>query len=463
MNKFTSILNERRSYNSDGMLKSEITDFINKVKKRIPSKVQDVILLTSKYNILNANDINEIKDSSKSSLPKLAVKYNVEVEKLSVLRDMLRELGNDIKLLPQMMSQAERQALELGKLSMSDLTIDLKTPAGRNAAAKMYMPLVYTIVNQFVGKSNLDKQSLISAGLEGLANAMNDWKGANDGEENTVSFKTYVGFRVRQQILNDINSYGHSLSGGSSYVFKKFGSSLLDAISLDGLPKDEDGDFQNDRLAALGQEDKLSSSEEKDWAEFYAMMEKKFNQRDMNIFYRYFGLNGYKREKSKDIAKSYGMSEGNIRNSILNKMIKYIKNDRRAMDILTNIADTYNENLMVDMLNYDKDMIIETLAGDDIYILLEEMTKWNKKEVFVKDVRAALERMGTNADEKFIVKLLESDFNFADSVLKKYKTIIDKFLTYIYPTENVNLMTDVDKLNKITYIQDTYKKHMKIK
>ena len=462
MNKFTTILNVRESHNTQSMLKSEITDFINKVKKRIPAKVQSIIDITAKLNILDRASIEEIKNSSKSSSKTLAKKYGFGEDKIDFLRDALKDLGSDIKLLPQMMSQEERKALELGKLSMDDLTIDLKTPAGRNAVAKMYMPLVYSIVNQFVNKSRLDKPSLISAGLEGLTAAMNDWRPATEGEK-TVSFKTYVGYRVRQQILNDINKYGHTLSGGNSYSYAKYGSSLMDAISLDGVPKDEDGDFQNDRLAALGVEDKPNREDEADWQELYKILEKKFSQRDVSIFYRYFGLNGYKREKSKDIAKSYGMSEGNIRNSILNKMIKFIKNDRKAMDILTSLNDIYNENLMIDMISYSKNAIIEALSNDDLYILLEETTKWNRKDAFTKDLNYALSRLGSGKYEKFIIELLGADFNFADEVLKKHKTEIDKFLTYMYPTENLTLLTDVDKLNHIVELQEYYKKHMKIK
>lgn len=459
MNKFTSILTERDSYQNQSLLKTEITNFINKVKKRIPAKVQAVIDLTYKNNILSKNDINDIKNSSKSSIKHLCAKYDMSEEQMEVLRDSLKDLGNDIKLLPQMMSASEREALELGRLSMNDLTIDLKTPAGRNAVAKMYMPLVYTIINQFVGKSRLDKSSLISAGLEGLTNAMNDWKSSAESGEKTVSFKTYVGYRVRQQILNDINSLSHSLSGGSSYTYNKYGGALMDAVSLDGIPRDDEGEFKNDRLAALGTEDKLSKEEQADWKSLYKLLESKFSQRDMNIFYRYFGLNGYKREKSKDIAKSYGMSEGNIRNSILNKILKYLKQDRKAMDILTSLNDIYNENLMVDMISYSKSAIIEALASDDLYILLEEMTKWNKKESFDSDLSAVLKSMGSEKNKKFIIDLLSADFNFADEYLKKQKDVILKFMSLMYPTENISKLTDVDKLQKIVELQTLYQKH----
>ena len=292
---------------------------------------------------------------------------------------------------------------------------------------------------------------------------MNDWKPAENEGDKAVPFKTYVGYRVRQQILNDINAYGHSLSGGNSYAYNKYGGSLMDAISLDGIPKDEDGDFQNDRLGALGVEDKPERENENDWNELYKILEKKFSQRDVSIFYRYFGLNGYKREKSKDIAKSYGMSEGNIRNSILNKMIKFIKNDRKAMDILSSLNDIYNENLMVDMISYSKNAILETLSNDDLYILLEEMTKWNKKDAFLKDLKAAVDKLGSSKSEKFIDELLRGDFNYADEVLKKRRNEIDGFLTFMYPTENLTLLTDVDKLNHIVELQELYKKHKKIK
>ena len=44
----------------------------------------------------------------------------------------------------------------------------------------------------------------------------------------------------------------------------------------------------------------MEEAEVKQWKKVFEILEKKFKQRDLDIFYSYFGLNGYKKEKSKD-------------------------------------------------------------------------------------------------------------------------------------------------------------------
>lgn len=459
MDNFSSfVLEARKNYNSGSLLSSEINQYLSKVNRVIPENVKRVIYLTQKYNLLDIASIEEIKNSNKGGLKSLAKKYNINEDSLEDLWNMLKDLKNKIKLLPQYQTEQERQAIELGKLSMDDLTIDLDSQAGRSAAAKMYMPMVYKIVNAYVGKSKLDKQELMSAALKGFTDAMNDWRKTDD-EGQRVAFKTYAGFRVKQQILNDINEYGHTLSGTNWYASKVYGAGLLDAVSIDGMMSGDD-EIDSDKLSALGIEDKdLTRNEEKSWQSLYKLLENNFKQRDVNIFYRYFGLNGYKREKSKDIAKSMGMSEGNIRNSIINKMIKFLKNDRKASEILQDIQDMYTESLMIEMLGYTKEEIFETLINDDMYILLEELTKWNYKTVFNQAMRDTFSMIPDQKDKKILIDILKGDFEYLDNNFKKNKNLIILFLSNLYPTENMKKKTDVDLLNYMSDLQNYYKKY----
>lgn len=459
MDNFSSfVLEARKNYNSGSLLSSEINQYLSKVNRVIPENVKRVIYLTQKYNLLDIASIEEIKNSNKGGLKNLAKKYNISEDSLEDLWNMLKDLKNKIKLLPQYQTEQERQSIELGKLSMDDLTIDLDSQVGRSAAAKMYMPMVYKIVNAYVGKSKLDKQELMSAALKGFTDAMNDWRKTDD-EGQRVAFKTYAGFRVKQQILNDINEYGHTLSGTNWYASKVYGAGLLDAISIDGMMSGDD-EIDSDKLSALGIEDKdLTRNEEKSWQSLYKLLENNFKQRDVNIFYRYFGLNGYKREKSKDIAKSMGMSEGNIRNSIINKMIKFLKNDRKASEILQDIQDMYTESLMIEMLGYTRDEIVETLINDDMYILLEELTKWNYKTVFNQAMRDTFSMIPDQKDKKILIDILKGDFEYLDNNFKKNKNLIILFLSNLYPTENMKKKTDVDLLNYMSDLQNYYKKY----
>lgn len=456
MNNFTNILQEaRKNYNSESLLSSEITSFLNKVNKVIPAIVKSTIHLLQKFDINDRQSIEEIKNTSKSSLKKLAQKYNISLEDITDVWSALKDLKSNIKLLPQYMSAQEREMLELGKLSMDDLTIDLTSNQGRAAAAKVYTPMVYKIVSQFIGKSSLSKADLISAGLMGLTGAMNDWDSSTG-----VPFKTYAGTRVRQQILNDINQYSHSLTGFNDYALKQGYSA--DAISLDNLLNGDD-EMQQDHLASLGfVDDEYSELDEKKMKPLFDLLEKNFSTRDIDIFYRFFTLKGNKKEKSKDIAKSYGMSEGNIRNSIINKIIKFLRTNREAMNILRQLQESYNISMMNGLISIgcDRTAILEALISDDIFILLEELNQWNDKTLFQTTIEQALSRL-PKSGSNYILEVLQKDFEFLDSTFKKNKNTIILFLNDVYPTESMVKKSDVSLLDYMMDIQEAYQKHKK--
>jgi RNA polymerase sigma factor (sigma-70 family) len=454
MNNFTNILKEaRKNYSSEALLSAEVTQFLNKVNKVIPAIVKDAIHLTQKYNLMDRESLEDIKNASKGQLKSLAQKYNMTPEEMEDMWKLLKELKTNIKLLPQYMSAQEREMLELGRLSMDDLTIDLTSQKGRNAAAKVYMPTVYTIVNKFLGRCGLSKAELISAGTLGLSNAMLDWD-----QSTGVPFKTYAGNRIRQQILNDINEHGHSMSGFNDYALKQ--GYTADAISLDNLLSGDD-DMQQDHLAALGyMDDEYSELDDKKMKPVYDLIEKKFSTRDVDIFYRFFALKGNKREKSKDIAKSYGMSEGNIRNSIINKIISFLRTDTKAQNALRSIRESYTLSMMVSMVGMDKETMLETLVNDDLFILLEELNQWNDKELFKVALENALTKLPKDGS-KYILEVLQKGFEYLDSTFKKNKKFIILFLNELHPTEPMTKKTDVSLLEYMMDIYDAYQIHKK--
>lgn len=458
MRNFTSIVENsvvnESSNGVDFLDDKKLNQYILKVGSTLPRNIQNALYLTKKYNILTKSEIEDIKDMTKSSLGKLQGRYKMTEGDADAIYTVVHDAGTNIKMLPQMQNETEFKAMLAGRCQISDVLIDLTTSKGRNEAAKMYMPIVYKIANQYVGKSRLNKADLISAGEEGFAEALVDFD-----DSKGVLFKTYVSYRVQQAILNEINSKGHTLSGTSWYSAEKFGGAMLDAISLDGVSKNDDGEFQNDRLAALGEDpEPLDRDEEKKWNELYDLLEKNFKTRDTDIFYRFFGLHGHQREKSKDIAKAYGMSEGNIRNSVINKMLSFIKNNKKASEIISDIQELYTESLMCNMLGMSKEMILETLAQDDTYILLEELNRWNNKDEFMHYLFLAYEGMKNN-ENTIITNILSGDFNTIDDEYKKNKKIIIKFLKLMYPTENFSRKSDVAVIEYMADIQNAYQKH----
>jgi uncharacterized protein (UPF0303 family) len=169
-------------------------------------------------------------------------------------------------------------------------------------------------------------------------------------------------------------------------------------------------------------------------------------------------LHGYKREKSKDIAKAFNMSEGNIRNSIINKIITYLRKDKRACEILDEIRTTYNESLMFELFGMEKQCIIDSLINDDMFVLLEELNRWNNKNTFKTSIDLSLSKM-TDQDRLIILNMLAGNFNSIDDNFKKNKKSIILFLGLVYPTEPMTKKSDVSLIDYMLELQDLYKKY----
>lgn len=459
MNNFTQYITEaRKKLESQVLTGPEVSNYIKAVSKTVSRDIQNLLFLTQKYSLFSTDQIEEIRWVGKNLLGKLSEKLGIPVEDLEDMWEVLSKMkDHELRVLPQYQSAQEREGVINKKLRVSDLTIDLESDKGKRDAVNMYKPLIIKIVNQFVGKSKLNKAELMSAALMGFNDAINGW---NPDANRAVSFKTFASYCMRQQILNDMNEYGHSLSGTSWYAAEKAkkGEVKLDASSLDSFMNDE-GDWTNDHLAALGVEDKDKDDTEY-WKKVFKAIEDKFKVRDVDIFYRYFGLNGRKKEKSKDIAKSYGMSEGNIRNSVINKILAYLRTDKELLSILMDLQDIYNEGLVVELIHMDREQIIESLLNDDTFILLEELNRWSTADKFENAITTAIHDM-SGEDSGVITELLKGDFDDIDNLYKKNKKIIVIFLSNMYPTESFTRKSDVAIIDRMHELQETYKKFNK--
>lgn len=454
---FTSINEDSKLVSTEVLSKEDIVSYLDAVKKRIPEQIAGIIYITAKFELCTQKDIDDIKNSNKGQLSKIALKHNMSNDEIIDLWESLKTLKTNIRLLPQYQTISERKAFMSGKLDMTDITIDLETSSGRNACAKQYMPLVHKIVNGYVGKSKLSKPELMSAGLHGFTSAMNDWR--KNGDESAVPFKTYAAYRVKQQILNDINNLSYTIKT-NQYGIAKMGSTALTALSLDSAPRDAEGEFKQDRLKALGKEDSamnLSPSERENWNTLFKLIEGTFKQRDVDVFYRYFGLKGYQKEKGKDIAKSLGIGPSMV-TGIVKTILGKLKDNPKAMEILMDIQTSYNESLMLDIMNLDKNMMVESILADDMFILLEELTKWSDPEVFTATIDNVFNSMN-DSEVKTIKNILSNNFEYLDKVFKSHKKLIIKFLGLMNPTESFNRKTDVTLLDNMNELGMLYKKY----
>lgn len=454
MVNFTDIINEARNrvnFDSVSLLTSEITKYINKVKKEIPKNVQDVIYLTQKYELTTAENIQLIIDANKSQLQQLSKELNIGFDKLVDIQKQLKSIKGKIRLLPQFQTQQEREDIMAGKLAMDDLTIDLTSKAGKNAVAKMYTPLVLSIVNKYIGQSSLDRAALISAGMLGLAEAIETY---DDSKSNGKPFKTYAAAYIENAIKSDMNNLSRTIS--TNWYGVKNGTAVS-TTSLSSFTKNDDGDYNDDHLAALGEYDDYDSQDkEKIFEELYKLLESKFSVRDCDIYYRYMGLKDYwgQKQKSKDIAKMYGMSEGNVKNAVINKINRFIQNTPKAMTLMRELRESYEISLMNELIYMDnKQVIYESLISNDMFILFEELNKWSNPKSFKQTIINILNNISIE-ESKYFIDCLEQGFEFIDNTYKKHKKLLIHILRELYPTETFNNKSDVTIINKIVELSD---------
>jgi RNA polymerase sigma factor (sigma-70 family) len=462
MKKFSEKIVEQMD--SFDIISKEIKDYTTKMSKKLPIEVQNILYILNKYGIESREEIDEIKSGRKSSIDRISGEHSISLDELDNLKKQLRDLKTKIRLLPQYQTKSEREMFIQGQLAMNDLTMDLDSAKGRESIAKQYSPIVFKLVQQFNGKSPLDKSELLSAGMEGLTYAMNtfrksDTKDLDDlgKKAKALSFKSYVAWCVRNKILTDINNNSHTVKLGQ-YHYSKLKDTEGGIPSFMSIDKTRDNeDFDVDYFADLSTDGSSRRGEDREWDKIIKIISNKFPQRDVTVFLKSFGLGNYEQMKGKDIAKEFKITPPMI-TVIVKNIINFLKTDRTTKDILSDIADMYNESLVVQLFQLDKQVIRESLLNDDIYLLFEELNRWADKDAYMMAINTTLNKFSIK-EARFIYDCLIKGFDYLDSNYKKNKQLIVWFLSELYPTENITKMSDVNILELMNELIEATEKH----
>jgi hypothetical protein len=152
-----------------------------------------------------------------------------------------------------------------------------------------------------------------------------------------------------------------------------------------------------------------------------------------------------------------GVSEIRI-SQIKKDILLYLKMNPKAAPLLSELRDIYNENLMCELYTLPKKEIYETMINDDLFILLESITKWDSKDRLSKAVSNALEMMDSDAADH-VVRCLRDGFDYVDSTYRKNKDSIVEFLSIMEPTETYSRRSDAFILDKISEISNLCKSY----
>ena len=409
----------------------------------------------------------------------LKAKFTCQTVPMNVMKDIYKigkKIGNEVKLLPQLLSAEQRQAVIDNEIEADDLTLDLESKQGRDEVARRYLPMINKMVNQFYrgGDCVLSKQELLSAAFAGLAEAIEKYKNpaelkkyreeTGDTKKGNVSFTSYVAYKIKFQILGDIEDYGRTVKM-SNYNKQKYreehgeDANLPTEFSINNF-KAHNGDGEEiefDEFFGLGGKGDQQIEKSVDfklkkeiYQKIFERIKTKFSARDINIFFRVNGIMGFKQEAGKDLAKEFGISAPAI-TQLCGRIAKFIANDKVCLELWKSIQESAGGTLTIDpiemieedylvnklagLIMEDKKTVMDSLLFDDYYIMLESLTKWNSKDKFQKAVNKATDDLNVD-DALYIYKILQNKELLDNKSVKKYKDAIVRFLENMYPDQS---------------------------
>lgn len=207
--------------------------------------------------------------------------------------------------------------------------------SGTNDIVRQYEPLVNKLTNQFVSKVAISWNEVKSMAYEGLAIAINTY----DSEKSSMNFTQFAAFAIRNNILTSLDNELRTVKM-SAYNQKKAaeaGETSFSTVRIDYSVGCSDDDNRKPQEIKLGmfEDEKFSDGDVFDY--LFTRLGDKFNERDCEIFYRTYGLNGFDDMTGVEISKLFGLSIASI--SVINKkIINYIKKDVELCEMLANLV-----------------------------------------------------------------------------------------------------------------------------
>lgn len=502
MKKLTTIL-ESRYTQSAQILQAELNEYNNKMSKKLPKQLVILMQLIGKEGIEDKDLLDSLLTGSNASIEAVAKSENMSYPNLLDISKLLKANKDKLKLLPFYQTSFEREMIMKGKLSMDDALMDLETELGRNMVAKRYMPLAHKISNSFEKRSALSKSELLSAALEGLTIAMNRYKqpevdlkdidsdlGVDDEELKLVgkeekkkkeqTFLQYAAYMIKFYILNEISHASRTVRMSRNAVKAAMADdkTSYNFVSIDkSVSKEgEGGAGILDLIPDLNTNPNwnIDFEEDKSWKKIYDSLSKVFSARDMNVFYKFFGLNGHEKKKGKDLAKEINVSAPSITH-IVSKIIKYMSTskDSNIKNMLDDLNDAYMNECLRGLSDYSVKTIEESLISDPIIMVFEEIITLKGGKRWEIPITNAIEKIKSSNDTKDVrfYKFIEEyvsnrpnsefqNFEFVDSKYKKNKAEVVLFLSSINPAGAYSTKSDFSVSDTFVTILDlicTYK------
>lgn len=222
-----------------------------------------------------------------------------------------------------------------GKINTSErISFKNADSAERTDLVYKYEPLVNKMVKQYFGKVQIAWDELKCMAYEGLVIAMNNY----DPSKSSMTFTQFAAFAIRNNILSSLNSELRTvkLSSYAQHKAEESGQTLFNSVSMSLISGETGGENSYSREGRYGLFESAKFADGDVYEYMYARLEAEFGERELDIFYSYFGLRGRKEIALKEIAKKYNVTSGRASQQ-LNKVIRYIRQDKDLKEMLTNL------------------------------------------------------------------------------------------------------------------------------
>ena len=380
MKKFSQIneVNESEKLN----IQKDTINFIKADQLKDYLKIADKFLSAETKEIINwlivNNDtyIDDLDPSGKADNA-LAAFYDKGIPKKEDLAELYKCIGkikqaDRLLEIPVFLTKKQFEDIINKKVSPDEILLDFTSKKGREKIIEKYTPLIHKIINQWIGKSNLGPDDLLSVAYEGITYAMNSYgkhkvrgengkwvEVENDEKITGYSFMQYASYCIVNSIREEIKHKSHIVRVPASQQTKErkekgFNTKTYAVSGEKQVGKDSSGNnktlFDYIDSGENGYKGVDSEDLEKLWKYVYTKLDDNFKKRDLEIFYSLFGINGYKQIKGKELATKFNIVPSAI-TPIKLKIIKFIRSDKKLFDAFNEILsivgeakqDKYNE------------------------------------------------------------------------------------------------------------------------
>ena len=333
-------------------------------------KVADKFLSDDAKEVINyliVNNTSYITDlATDDEENALAGFYNAGVPSQDNLKELWKSIhtvitsGRPLEI-PVFQTKAQFDKIISNQTSPDTVIMDFDSERSRNEIAKRYEPLIHKICRQYHGKSNLSYEDLLASAYEGLTYAMNNFgkkrtnkDDINDETVNKYTFGQFAAYMIRFHILGTIENESRIVRISKSQQKKERTETgkitRNNAVSGDKQIGIHNSDEGNKTLFDFidSQEYSDSSMDREDlaklWNRIYAKIKEKFGEKIFNIWCSFYGVNGSKELKNKELANKYGVSNSSITYYCF-KVNNYLQKDKEMISMLREVYELMKECL----------------------------------------------------------------------------------------------------------------------